>query len=103
MARKTRVILTDDIDHSEATDSVSFGLDGVSYEIDLNDEHARQLRDQIAAWSGKGRRVGGRRTQKPRSPKETAAIRHWAQENGYEIGDRGRISQAIRDAYAAGS
>ncbi|MGP4978490.1 histone-like nucleoid-structuring protein Lsr2 [Brachybacterium tyrofermentans] len=103
MARKTRVILTDDIDHSEATDSVSFGLDGVSYEIDLNDEHARQLRDQIAAWSSKGRRVGGRRTQRPRSSKETAAIRHWAQENGYEIGDRGRISQAIRDAYAADS
>ena len=43
MARKTQVILTDDVDGSEATQTVSFALDGVAYEIDLNDSHAEQL------------------------------------------------------------
>ncbi|WP_444546482.1 histone-like nucleoid-structuring protein Lsr2 [Brachybacterium paraconglomeratum] len=47
MARKTQVILTDDVDGSEATQTVSFALDGVAYEIDLNDSHAGQLREQL--------------------------------------------------------
>lgn len=54
MARKTQIILTDDIDGSEATGTVSFGLDGVSYEIDLNDDNAQQLREQLAVWADKG-------------------------------------------------
>ena len=61
MARKTQVILTDDIDGSEATGTVSFALDGVSYEIDLNDDNAQQMREQLSEWTSKARRVGGRR------------------------------------------
>ena len=61
MARKTQVILTDDTDGSEATGTVSFALDGVSYEIDLNDDNAQQMREQLSEWTSKARRVGGRR------------------------------------------
>ena len=37
MAKKTVVLLEDDIDGSEATETLSFALDGSEYEIDLNE------------------------------------------------------------------
>lgn len=51
MARKTQVVLTDDIDGSEATQTVSFAFDGVAYEIDLNDVHADQMRKRLETWA----------------------------------------------------
>lgn len=106
MARKTRVVLTDDIDGSEANQTVSFALDGVAYEIDLNDIHAKQLREQLETWASSGRRIGGRRTPGTRrstasDPEQTARIREWARENGHEVSDRGRISTSVREAYNA--
>ena len=104
MARKTQVILIDDIDGSEATGTVSFALDGVAYEIDLNDDNAQQLREQFAVWTDKARRVGGRRTSGTRSvgsSNDTAKVRAWAKDNGYEVSERGRISKKVREAYDA--
>lgn len=105
MARKTRIVVTDDLDGSAATSTVGFALDGVTYEIDLNDENTQKLRDEFGAWLEHARRVGGRArrgTSRGRSD-ETKRIREWAQANGYEISDRGRISTEIREAYAAAS
>lgn len=101
MARKTQVILTDDIDGSEATSTVNFALDGVTYEIDLNDENAQKLRGQLGDWVSNARRIGGRRSQahNTESSKEAAKIREWAKENGHQVSERGRISLAIRKAY----
>lgn len=104
MARKTQVILTDDLDGSEASQTVSFGLDGVAYEIDLNDLHAEQLREQLETWVSSGRRVGGRRTARRTAggDRERAArIREWARENGHEVSDRGRIAGSVVEAYEA--
>lgn len=105
MARKTRIVLSDDLDGSAATSTIGFALDGVTYEIDLNDKNAQKLRDDFAAWLEHSRRVGGRArrgTSRGRSD-ETNRIREWAQVNGYEIADRGRVSSEIRAAYAAAS
>lgn len=44
MAERIQVELVDDIDGSLANHTVTFALDGVTYEIDLNDEHAQRLR-----------------------------------------------------------
>lgn len=103
MAQRVQIIMEDDIDGSAAAETVSFGLDGVSYEIDLNEEHAAQLRDELAEWIGSARRVGGRRSTKnaKRSGDDNPAIRAWAVEQGMQVSARGRISQEIRDAYAA--
>ena len=104
MARKTQVILTDDIDGSEANGTVSFALDGVAYEIDLNEDNAQQMREQLDEWTGKARRVGGRRipgTRSAGSSSDAGKIRAWANENGYEVSERGRIPKEIRDAYDA--
>lgn len=108
MAQKVQIVLIDDIDGSEAVETVSFALDGVSYEIDLSEEHARELRDSFARWVGHARRVSGRASRGRRggtaartSSGESAAIREWARANGYEISDRGRIPANIRAAYEA--
>lgn len=106
MARKTQVILTDDVDGSEATQTVSFALDGVAYEIDLNESHADQLREQFESWIASGRRIGGRRTAGTRrfsggDPERTSRIREWARENGHEVSGRGRIASAVIEAYDA--
>ena len=106
MAQKTQIILVDDIDGSEATQTVTFALDGVSYEIDLNDEHAAALRESVEEWTVKARRSGGRKITRRRGATrtqsgETQKIREWARENGHEVSDRGRISAPIREAYYA--
>lgn len=104
MARKTQVILTDDIDGSEATGTVSFALDGVAYEIDLNEDNAQQMREQLGEWAGKARRVGARRipgTRGAGSSSDAGKIRAWANANGYQVSERGRIPKEIRDAYHA--
>ena len=59
MATVTTTTLVDDIDGSAAAESVAFGLDGASYEIDLNDKNAKKLRDAFANYVANARRVGG--------------------------------------------
>ena len=62
MAQKVQVLLVDDIDGSDADETVTFSLDGVSYEIDLTDANAQKLRDDLSTWIGHARRAGGRKT-----------------------------------------
>ena len=49
MAQKVQVLLVDDLDGGEATETVAFSLDGNSYEIDLSSENASKLRKEFAA------------------------------------------------------
>jgi hypothetical protein len=104
MAKRTITVLVDDLDGSDATETVSFAVDGVSYEIDLNADNAARLRDDFAVWTAHATRVGGRRRTAGGSssaPKEDLdAIRSWARSNGYEVADRGRISAKVKEAYA---
>lgn len=104
MARKTIVSMEDDLSGGAADESVTFALDGVTYEIDLSAVNARSLRDVLAGYIAAGRRVGGARRVGGSSPARTDreqldAMRRWARENGYEVSARGRISNAVRDAY----
>lgn len=66
VAQKVITTLEDDLDGSEAVESVTFALDGVSYEIDLNETHADELRDIFRPYVDKARRNynGGRRSTK---------------------------------------
>lgn len=61
MAQRTQVVFTDDLDGSEAVGTVHFALDGKSYEIDLNEKHAKQLRDSLAKYVEAGRKVSATR------------------------------------------
>jgi hypothetical protein len=111
MAQKHIVQLIDDLDGGMAEETVTFGLDGAQYEIDLSAKNAAKLRDALANYVAHGRRASrsGRRVgaaarggASARTPREqTAAIREWARANKYEIGEKGRIPAYILEAYHA--
>jgi hypothetical protein len=115
MAQKVLVEMVDDINGGAADHTVPFGLDGVSYEIDLSDANAAALRDELARYIAAGRRVGGRKVRlaaaestQVKKAGATAAdrersrqIREWANANGYSVSDRGRLSAEIIEAFDA--
>ena len=110
MAQRVNVVLVDDLDGSDAVETVSFALDGVDYEIDLSEQHAGELRNALSLYIGHGRRTGGRRRKSSSggSAKAPAAggpspseIRAWARENGWDVPERGRVAADVREAYAA--
>src|SRR3954452_9332136 len=111
MAQQRVVRYTDDLDGSDASGSVDFGLDGRDYEIDLNDEHAAKLRDALAPFIAAARRAdsgrSGRRSSSTSAPRsssgrsreETQEIRNWLKINGYQVSARGRISAEFMQAW----
>ncbi|MFL6025377.1 MAG: Lsr2 family protein [Friedmanniella sp.] len=110
MAQKTVVKVYDDIDGTELDgdgQTVSFSLDGASYEIDLGPENARKLQDALSVYVASARRVGGMRKGRgaaspaPSSSIDNKAVRAWAEANGLQVSSRGRISQEIIDKYRA--
>lgn len=106
MAQKVNIVLVDDLDQSEADETVSFGLDGKNFVIDLNAKHAAALRDAMAPYVGharpdSSRRSGGARKSARSSSSSAGEIRDWAKTNGFEVSERGRISSEVREAYAA--
>lgn len=112
MAQRVQIVLEDDIDGGKAAETVSFALDGVNYEIDLNESNASALRDQLASWVGHARRSGGRKSTGRRSSSSSSTgssgkrddlgeVRDWARKNGHQVSDRGRVSAAILEAYDA--
>ncbi|MGH3929104.1 MAG: histone-like nucleoid-structuring protein Lsr2 [Pseudonocardiaceae bacterium] len=115
MAQKVTVHLIDDVDGSTAEETVEFGIDGVSYEIDLSGGNAGKLRDLLADFVSNARKAGGRRkgAVSPRRStgagrasvdrEQNAAIREWARKNGYNVSDRGRIPAEVLDAYHKGN
>ena len=120
MAIKTVQIVQDDIDGSDGASTVMFALDGSSFEIDLNDAHAEELRQAMQPWIEKARRTRGGRasarrsmaaasssplrgrhtaiTEKGLSAKE---VREWAQANGVEVSEYGRIADSVIEKYEA--
>ncbi|PYI40070.1 hypothetical protein CVS30_00630 [Arthrobacter psychrolactophilus] len=109
MAQKIHISLVDDIDQTPAEENITFGLDGINYEIDLSAENAESLREALSKYIAAGRRAGGRAVR-GRGPAAAAAtkgssdvaqIRAWARDNGFEVHERGRIQAEIREAYYA--
>jgi len=116
MARKVQVILSDDLDENlSADETVSFSLDGTSYEIDLADKNAKEMRDVFSRYVSAARKVGrgsrasgggggggrGRSTGGRMDREQAGAIRDWARKNGHSVSDRGRIPASVVDAYEA--
>lgn len=106
MAQRVQIILEDDYDGGEADETVTFGLDGAEYEIDLSSDNAGQLRDALAPWLAHARKVGGRKRSRVTASRttsdngsSTSDIRAWAVDNGLEVSSRGRISSEVRQAY----
>ncbi|WP_420367000.1 histone-like nucleoid-structuring protein Lsr2 [Curtobacterium sp. L1-20] len=111
MAQKVTTHLVDDLTGDTIDDgkgrTVTFGFDGAHYEIDLTDDNADALREAFSDYVAAARKVSGRSgrasagSPKRGNSEELAKIREWANANGHEVSSRGRISQAVRDAYDA--
>jgi hypothetical protein len=117
VATKTEVLLIDDLDGSKAESTVTFGLDGKHYEIDLSKKNAKNLREALNIFVEHGRVISGRRpkavTKSASAAKKTTAkapakvsgstteIREWAKTKGIPVGDRGRIPAHIVEQFEA--
>ena len=111
MAQKLQVLLTCDLEDTEkvATETVSFALDGTTYEIDLCDKHAKQFRDSFSGYVAVGRRAAGGAGRRRRSARATGrsdrertqASRAWARKKGIKVSERGRLSADIVAQYEA--
>lgn len=127
MAIRTVQMIEDDIDGSTGASTVSFSLEGASYEIDLNDHHTDELRQTMQPWIDKARRArtatrgaarrassspvsGNGRASSPLKGRTTMLaakglsareVRGWAQQNGVEVNEFGRIPDAVIEQYEA--
>lgn len=105
MARSIHVHLKDDIDGSDADETVRFVLDDVAYEIDLTAAHAHALRQVLAPWVAAARTVqpGPRVIDLRTIPRarESAEIRRWAREAGLPVSQRGRLPNEVRARWEA--
>jgi hypothetical protein len=101
--KRTVIELLDDFDGSADATTVEFAFEGVSYEIELSDEHLDEMRAHLAPYIEHGRRTGVRR-QNARRPQaeskpDSAAIRAWAEKQGIELASRGKIPKAVIEQY----
>lgn len=107
MAKRVQVLLEDDLDGTEASETVAFSLDGTAYEIDLSSDNAGKMRKDFANYidharkaTGDGRPRRGRTRTGP-GRERSAEIRAWAKQRGHKVSERGRIPATIIAEYEA--
>lgn len=106
MARNISVVVSDDIDGSEGAETVTFGLDGTTYEIDLSPKNRAKLDKAFSPYIEHGRRVTVRRRRPAAPPSagprvDRTVVRAWAKEKGLRVSERGRISADVMQQYEA--
>ncbi len=101
MAQRVVVTISDDIDGGEAAETVTFGLDGKSYEIDLNLANAEKLRKSLEPFVAAGRRQArsGKAYKHTSLAPDPAVVRAWARSNDLDVPPRGRIPKRVYAAY----
>lgn len=111
MAQRVVVTLSDDIDGGAAAETVTFALDGKTYEIDLNPSNAKKLRKALAPYVAAARKQtnAARHGKVPVSYRHTslapdpAAVRAWARSHRMEVPARGRIPKKVYEAFQEAS
>ncbi|HWG73342.1 MAG TPA: Lsr2 family protein [Acidimicrobiales bacterium] len=121
MAQKVQVLITCDLDEeeTEAAETVTFGHDGATYELEMCQQHLDEFNNWIGEYIGVARRAGSvnrarraaagagtgsrsrSRSRGAGSTSSLGAIREWARANGFNVSDRGRISGEVRAAFDA--
>lgn len=103
MAQKVVISKTDDIDGSENAKTITFGIDGNAYEIDLSESNANGMRAILAPYIASGRKVSepNTRRKRRRPHSKTKEIREWAIQQGYGnlLKSRGRVPEHITRDY----
>ena len=106
MAQRTLIKLVDDLDHKEIESdgqTVRFSYQGIQYEIDLSEKNAKKFDQALAPFVAAARRVSSRapRSKVIAPTVDTKAVRKWAESNGIEVSNRGRISARVLEQYRA--
>jgi hypothetical protein len=107
MAQKIETLFIDDIDGGAAEGTVRFALDGTDFEIDLSTANTDELRKILAPYIAHARKTGGTARRAIRGRRaagdavNTAKVREWAKDNGFDIKDRGRVPAEIVAKYQA--
>lgn len=113
MTQQTIVQLIDDLDGGEAEETLTFGLDGTLYEIDLSADNAKGLRESLSHYVDGGRRLAMSRSARASTTSrarpasgssgepDAKDVRSWAISQGYEVSARGRVSAELKAAYRA--
>jgi hypothetical protein len=100
MAQRVSITLVDDLDGSEAAETVTFGLDGTNYEIDLSEQNAKEIRSRLDQFVVVARKVSGRRKAK-KSGHSSKEVRQWALAQGMEVSTRGVVPAEVVKAFEA--
>jgi hypothetical protein len=111
MVARTIVTVYDDLDNTEGASTVSFAYRSTNYEIDLGAKNQAALDKALAKFIAAARKKAGPAPSSPagrgrsrartKARPDLSAIRTWAQEQGLEISDRGRIPGEVQQAYDA--
>lgn len=102
MARKTVVTLVDDIDGSEAVETVTFSVDGARYEIDLSKSNAKAFRTAVKPYVDAGRKVQAKAPRRANADGTSSRdVRAWAIENGIDVPAYGRIPAGVKEQFLA--
>lgn len=100
VAQRVSITLVDDIDGTQADETVQFGLDGTNYEIDLSEQNAKELRSRLDDFLVVARKVTGRK-KVAKGKHAPADVRRWAREQGMEVTSRGVVPASVVAAYEA--
>jgi hypothetical protein len=108
MVKQIVILLEDDLDGSEANETLDFAIDGVGYEIDLNDKNAAELRGVLGRYISAARRSsersrgrGGPRATAAAGSPSSAEVRAWAKAQGLSVNERGRVQAGVMADYLA--
>lgn len=118
MAQKQMIVTSDDLDGTEFDPDLSGATDVIVgmpqpggrmlyRKIDLADKNLKAYEKAMRKFWDVGRSVKidevAGQSKRARRPKPDGPapddVRVWARENGYEVADRGRVPQSIREAY----
>lgn len=92
MVKQVTTDTLDDLDQSSGARTIRFGLDSISYEIDLNPDNEERLREFLQPF------IDAARLDVP--PVTTSyGKRAWLQSHGYDVGTRGRLSREHEEIY----
>lgn len=103
MGRRTEVVMTDDLDPEQTADeTLRVALDDVTVELDLTSENAARLRETLQPWLAAGRRVRVRRRRAASEERGmNMAARAWAQAQGIEVSEKGRVPKEVKRQFQA--